>query len=249
MTVTKIKYTHQDKGMIRYNYWPNEHEKNMFRRGRNRAMNNVFAKYGLPKNMADKEIKQRVKHHNWVVGKLFKRERGQVSDNRRINKLTKFLMNDTVFTEKKRKDIVDLAIHQPNGIRRDDNAILALRSPVVVSYLMELVYLFRVAGAYQFTREIKASGRFREDAAMVSVLKKRIHFLRRLKKIKTNHGGTGLVTIPNNVKEKYNLPSIREVPSGSARHPAQYPNEIKKYFDIIFPLPPQKRKRSPQTGY
>jgi len=248
MTVTKIKYTHQDKGMIRYNYWPNEHEKNMFRRGRNRAMNNVFAKYGLPKNMADKEIKQRVKHHNWVVGKLFKRERGQVSDNRRINKLTKFLMNDTVFTEKKRKDIVDLAIHQPNGIRRDDNAILALRSPVVVSYLMELVYLFRVAGAYQFTREIKASGRFREGAAMVSVLKKRIHFLRRLKKIKTNHGGVGLVTIPTNVKEKYNLPSIREVQSGSARL-AFSANEIKKYFDIIFPLPPQKRKRSPQTGY
>lgn len=247
MTVTKIKYTHQDKGMIRYNYWPNEHEKNMFRRGRNRAMNNVFAKYGLPKNMADKEIKQRVKHHNWVVGKLFKRERGQVSDNRRINKLTKFLMNDTVFTEKKRKDIVDLAIHHI-GIRQDDNAILALRSPVVVSYLMELVYLFRVAGAYQFTREIKASGRFREDAAMVSVLKKRIHFLRRLKKIKTNHGGVGLVTIPTNVKEKYNLPSIREVQSGSARL-AFSANEIKKYFDIIFPLPPQKRKRSPQTGY
>ena len=94
MTVTKINYTHQDKGMIRYNYWPNEHEKNMFRRGRNRAMNNVFAKYGLPKNMADKEIKQRVKHHNWVVGKLVKR--GQdVSDNRRINKLKKFLMNAT----------------------------------------------------------------------------------------------------------------------------------------------------------
>ena len=232
--------------MIRYNYVTNEDEKNMFRRGRNRAMNNVFAKYGLPKNMADKEIKQRVKHHNWVMGKLVKR--GQVSDNRRINKLTKFLMNDTVFTEKKRKDIVDLAIHQPNGIRQDDNAILALRSPVVVSYLMELVYLFRREGAYQFTGEIKASGRFREGAAMVSVLKKRIHFLRRLKKIKTNHGGVGLVTIPTNVKEKYNLSSIREVPSGRARL-AFPPHEIKKYLDIIFPLPPQKRKRSPQTGY
>ena len=256
MTVTKIKYTHQDKGMIRYNYVTNEDEKNMFRRGRNRAMNNVFAKYGLPKNMADKEIKQRVKHYNWVVGKLVKRgqvseklvKRGQVSDNRRINKLTKFLMNDTVFTEKKRKDIVDLAINQLNGIRQDDNAILALRSPVVVSYLMELVYLFGRPGAYQFTGEIKASGRFREDAAMVAVLKKRIHFLRRLKKIKTNHGGVGLVTIPTNLKEKYNLPSIYNPTTGSARLRFNHA-EIKKIFDIIFPLPPQKRKRSPQTGY
>lgn len=238
--------------MIRYNYVTNEDEKNMFRKGRNRAMNNVFAKYGLPKNMADKEIKQRVKLHNWVVGKLVKRgqvndknvKRGQVSD-KRINKLTKFLMNDTVFTEKKRKDIVGLAIHHPNGSRQDDNAILALRSPVVISYLMELAYLFREFQIIQFTGQIKAGGRFREDAAMVSVLKKRIHFLRRLKKYKTNHGGVGRVTIPTNLKEKYNLPN--------ARFPPHFgPDEIKKILDSIFPLPrnnraPRSRSTSPSS--
>lgn len=205
----------------------------MFRKGRNRAMNNVFAKYGLPKNMADKEIKQRVKLHNWVVGKLVKRGFRAVIDTR-MNKLTKFLMNDTVFTEKKRKDIVDLAIHQSNGpagSRHDDNAILALRSPVVISYLMELAYLFREFQIRQFTVQIKAGGRFREDAAMVSVLKKRIHFLRRLKRRAGGRENVGLVTIPTNLKEKYNLPNER---SG--------PNEIKKILDSIFPLPRNNRE-------
>lgn len=234
--------------MIRYNYVTNEDEKNMFRKGRNRAMNNVFAKYGLPKNMADKEIKQRVKLHNWVVGKLNKRgqvndrnvKRGRVSDNR-INKLTKFLMNNTVFTENKRKDIVGLAIHHPNGSRQDDNAILALRSPVVISYLMELAYLFREFQIRQFTVQIKTRGRFREDAAMVSVLKKRIHFLRRLKKYKTNHGGVGQVTIPTNLKEKYNLPNARFPPAFG-------PDQIKKILDSIFPLPPQNRNSVLKTS-
>ena len=39
-------------------------------RVRNTVLNDVYKKFGLPKNMANKEIGRRVKNHNWVAGKI-----------------------------------------------------------------------------------------------------------------------------------------------------------------------------------
>ena len=39
----------------------NQEQRRVFRKARNNAMNNVFSKYGIPKNMGNREIKRRVK--------------------------------------------------------------------------------------------------------------------------------------------------------------------------------------------
>ena len=111
-----------------------EENRRLFRKARNSAMNNVFSKYGIPKNMGNKEIKRRVKYHNWFARKkiLYARHFPEVST---PWKYIEFLMNDKVFNENKRKDLVILAL------QFRQNAVMAVRSPVVVSYLVKLVNL------------------------------------------------------------------------------------------------------------
>ena len=159
-------------------------------RSRNTALNDVYKKFGLPKNMANKEIGQRVKYHNWVVGEIVTGSHNNGSNSQiikahknEINTLTKFLNNDTLLTESKRKSLITLAI------QLGDKSVIALRNPVVIRYLMKVQYL--VTGSYSlyefttphtFTRQLKALGKYREDAAMVSVLKKRINLMKKLYK-------------------------------------------------------------------
>ena len=152
-----------------------EENRRLFRKARNSAMNNVFSKYGIPKNMGNKEIKRRVKYHNWFARKkiLYARHFPEVST---PWKYIEFLMNDKVFNENKRKDLVILAL------QFRQNAVMAVRSPVVVSYLVKLVNLIDVRWDFLFTRRLKSFGKFREDAAMIAMLKKRINFLRKLRR-------------------------------------------------------------------
>ena len=95
-------------------------------RSRNTALNDVYKKFGLPKNMANKEIGRRVKYHNWVAGEIVtevSHNNGSTSQDlyikhsqiikdykNEINTFTKFLMNDKLLTESKRKSLVTLAI-------------------------------------------------------------------------------------------------------------------------------------------
>jgi hypothetical protein len=171
---------------IKYNipenvYQGRQEHNRLFRKARNSAMNNVFSKYGIPKNMGNKEIKRRVKYHNWFARKAIFYHRTFVDRN---NKYIEFLMNDKVFNENKRKSLVILSLELNNG------AVMAVRSPVVVSYLLKLVNLFqgtanKPAGFFvtrYFTRQLKSFGKFREDAAMIAMLKKRINFLRKLRR-------------------------------------------------------------------
>ena len=173
---------------IKYNipenvYQGRQEHNRLFRKARNSAMNNVFSKYGIPKNMGNKEIKRRVKYHNWFARKkiLYARHFPEVST---PWKYIEFLMNDKVFNENKRKSLVILSLELNNG------AVMAVRSPVVVSYLLKLVNLFQGTAnkppgffvTRYFTRQLKSFGKFREDAAMIAMLKKRINFLRKLRR-------------------------------------------------------------------
>ena len=159
---------------------------NRFREKRNQAMNNIFDKYNLPRNMANNQIKRRVKYHDWVYKELgahnywYKRLPWK--------EYIEFLMNRTVFNEKKRKDMVRLAIDYK------DLNILSLRSPVIIAYLWELNYLYgggineRLLSFERFARrfiynELKVFGKFREDKAIEFALKKRITFLRKCKRV------------------------------------------------------------------
>lgn len=225
-------------------------------RSRNTALNDVYKKFGLPKNMANKEIGQRVKYHNWVAGKiitegsrprprLFRLSHKNLSNSQiikahknEINTFTKFLMNDKLLTESKRKSLVTLAI------QLDDKSVIALRNPVVITYLMRVQYLMKYGSrrsrnlnAYRnwFTKQLKALGKYREDAAMVSVLKKRINLMKKLR-IDRYTNGDGETYLSNNFVRNFSIPiSLYEDNDGD---PVVYPEDLKKIMDILFPLPP-----------
>ena len=220
-------------------------------RSRNGAMNDVYKKFGLPKNMANKEIGRRVKYHNWIFGKLrnsrdkngeplmdgfsnkqIKKALDTVHKNK-MNTFTKFLMNDKLLTESKRKSLVELAI------QLDNKSVIALRNPVVITYLMRVQYLIgdlvpnniEINQRFKpFTKQLKALGKYREDAAMVSVLKKRINLMKKLYK------NDGYPYLSNNLyNDLHNRGVLRHV---FINLPLVYPGELKKIMDILFPLPP-----------
>lgn len=205
-------------------------------RSRNTALNDVYKKFGLPKNMANKEIGRRVKYHNWVAGEIFTEGSHNNGSNSQIikahkneiNTFTKFLMNDKLLTESKRKSLVTLAI------QLGDKSVIALRNPVVIRYLMRVQHL--VTGSYkygtygnnlnahkQFTKQLRALGKYREDAAMVSVLKKRINLMKELYK----YGGVTFLS--NNFAQEL---------SWEAENDTVNPDELKKIMDTLLPLPP-----------
>ena len=217
-------------------------------RSRNAAMNDVYKKFGLPKNMANKEIGRRIKFHNWIAGKIItdmtlnshkNLSNSQIikAHKNEINTFTKFLMNDKLLTESKRKSLVTLAI------QLDDKSVIALRNPVVITYLMRVQYLvkygssrFKNLNAHKwFTKQLKALGKYREDAAMVSVLKKRINLMKKLWIHRWNNGD-GDTYLSNNFVRNFSIPiSLYEDNAGD---PVVYPNDLKKIMDILFPLPP-----------
>jgi len=201
--------------------------------------------------MANKEIGRRVKYHNWILGKLRQTINGhgaplmdgysnkQIKNaldtvhKNKMNTFIKFLMNDKLLTESKRKSLVELAI------QLDDKSVIALRNPVVIRYLMRLQFLtngeyFAYNAHKPFTKQLKALGKYRQDAAMVSVLKKRINFMKNLliKKL-------GSIYLSNNL---YNDLENRGILSRIQYHGAMngfvYPEELKKIMNILFPLPP-----------
>lgn len=214
-------------------------------RSRNRAMNDVYKKFGLPKNMANKEIGRRVKYHNWVAGEILTEgsHNNNVSNSQiikahtnQINTFTKFLMNDKLLTESKRKSLVTLAI------QLDDKSVIALRNPVVITYLMRVQHL--VTGSYKygtsgnnlnahkpFTKQLKALGKYREDAAMVSVLKKRINLMKKLYK----YGGVTFLS--NNLYNDLHNRDLHNILK-EGDDSVVYPEELKKIMNILFPLPP-----------
>ncbi len=227
----------------------NHESRRVFRKARNSAMNNVFSKYGIPKNMGNQEIKRRVKYSNWVgskfrlYGPAFYEYPGQSMnakmkkyENRyarekkgSLNTYTKFLMNDKILTENKRKDLVVLALQLGGNAR----GVLAVRNPVIVSYLMKLVSLYGNYYPEEFTGQLKSFGKYREDAAMISVLKKRINFLKRLK----NYGPIPNF-VPNNIRnnlepvlQKLNIKSYNSLNE----------SRLKKLMDEIFPIPPHPK--------
>jgi hypothetical protein len=227
----------------------NQENKRVFRKARNSAINNVFEKYKIPKNMGNQEIKRRVKYSNWVGSKFrlygpgFSEYPGQSMnakmkkyENRyarekkgSLNTYTKFLMNDKILTENKRKDLVVLALQLGGNAR----GVLAVRNPVIVSYLMKLVSLYRNYYPEEFTGQLKSFGKYREDAAIISVLKKRIGFLKRLK----NYGPIPNF-VPNNIRnnlepvlQKLNIKSYNSLNE----------SRLKKLMDEIFPIPPHPK--------
>jgi hypothetical protein len=227
----------------------NQENKRVFRKARNSAINNVFEKYKIPKNMGNQEIKRRVKYSNWVGSKFrlygpgFYEYPGQSMnakmkkyENRyarekkgSLNTYTKFLMNDKILTENKRKDLVVLALQLGGNAR----GVLAVRNPVIVSYLMKLVSLYRNYYPEEFTGQLKSFGKYREDAAIISVLKKRIGFLKRLK----NYGPIPNF-VPNNIRnnlepvlQKLNIKSYNSLNE----------SRLKKLMDEIFPIPPHPK--------
>ena len=237
---------------VRYNISSNvrnQENKRVFRKARNSAINNVFSKYQIPQTMGNKEIKRRVKYSNWVGSKFrlygpgFTEYPGQSMkakmekyENRyarekkgSLNTYTKFLMNDKILTENKRKDLVVLALQLGGNAR----GVLAVRTPVIVSYLMKLVSLYGNYYPEEFTGQLKSFGKYREDAAIISVLKKRIGFLKRLK----NYGPIPNF-VPNNIRnnlepvlQKLNIKSYNSLNE----------SRLKKLMDEIFPIPPHPR--------
>ena len=228
----------------------NHESRRVFRKARNSAMNNVFSKYGIPKNMGNKEIKRRVKYSNWVGSKFNLYGPGLMGSSSKsmnakmeqyknyyarekkgnLNTYTKFLMNDKILTENKRKDLVVLALQLGGNAR----GVLAVRNPVVVSYLMKLVHLYESGwGLGKFTAQLKSFGKYREDAAMISVLKKRINFLKRIK----NYGPVNY--LPNNVRNNYQ-PVLQKLNIDSYLT-FLTESRLKKLMDEIFPIPPHPK--------
>jgi len=214
-------------------------------RARNTAMNDVYKKFGLPKNMANKEIGRRVKYHNWVAGEIVTGSHNNGSNSQiinahknEINTFTKFLMKDNkLLTESKRKSLITLAI------QLGDKSLIALRNPVVITYLMRVQYLvkygssrFNNLNAHKpFTKQLKALGKYREDAAMVSVLKKRINLMKKLGIYRFSNG-EGVTFLSNNFVRNFVIPiSLYEDNDGDS---VVYPNDLKKIMDILLPLPP-----------
>ena len=237
---------------VRYNISSNvrnQENKRVFRKARNSAINNVFEKYKIPKNMGNKEIKRRVKYSNWVgskfrlYGPAFYEYPGQSMnakmkkyENRyarekkgSLNTYTKFLMNDKILTENKRKDLVVLALQLGGNAR----GVLAVRNPVIVSYLMKLVSLYRNYYPEEFTGQLKSFGKYREDAAIISVLKKRIGFLKRLK----NYGPIPNF-VPNNIRNNLE-PVLQKL--GFRSYNILTEQRLKKLMDEIFPIPPHPK--------
>ena len=230
----------------------NQENKRVFRKARNSAINNVFSKYRIPQTMGNQEIKRRVKYSNWVgskfrlYGPAFYEYSGQSMkakmekyENRyarekkgSLNTYTKFLMNDKILTENKRKDLVVLALQLGGNAR----GVLAVRNPVIVSYLMKLVSLYgKVYYPEEFTRQLKSFGKYREDAEMISVLKKRISFLKRLK----NYGPIEYFwNVPNNIRNNIEpvLQKLNIKPYNSLTE-----QRLKKLMDEIFPIPPHPK--------
>jgi hypothetical protein len=227
----------------------NQENKRVFRKARNSAINNVFEKYKIPKNMGNQEIKRRVKYSNWVGSKFrlygpgFSEYPGQSMsakmekyENRyarekkgSLNTYTKFLMNDKILTENKRKDLVVLALQLGGNAR----GVLAVRNPVIVSYLMKLVSLYRNYYPEVFTGQLKSFGKYREDAAIISVLKKRIGFLKRLK----NYGPIPNF-VPNNIRNNLE-PVLQKL--GFRSYNILTEQRLKKLMDEIFPIPPHPK--------
>jgi hypothetical protein len=237
-----------------------EENRKKFRKARNRAMNNIFSKYGIPKNMGNKEIKRRVNYHSWVARKLLAYGRygssGQTFNplenykkNGDLNAYTKFLMNDK-FTENKRKSLVVLSI-QLGDYKR---AVLSVRNPVVVSYLMKLMALFGQDYLYKtinkrdwyssnFLGQLKLFGKYREDAAMIAVLKKRINFLKKIK----NHGPANFY--PNNLLNNLKKLNINISLDYYTLNPGilVIPQDVKKIMDKMFPIPPHPKDTAATT--
>ena len=240
-----------------YAIYKNRRQKNreVAGRARNTVLNNVYKKFGLPKNMANKEIGRRVKNHNWVAGKIITEGSHNNGSNsqiinahkNQINTYTKFLNNDTLLNESKRKSLITLAI------QLGDKSVIALRNPVVIKYLMRVQYLvtarwerFRHIERYRFefsnvskpfTKQLKALGKYREDAAMVSVLKKRINLLKKIYKLE------GYPFLSNNLyNDLHNRGILLRIWSGRffevGDHFVLHPNDIKEIMDILLPLPP-----------
>ena len=228
----------------------NQENKRVFRKARNSAINNVFEKYKIPKNMGNQEIKRRVKYSNWVGSKFrlygpgFSEYPGQSMsakmekyENRyarekkgSLNTYTKFLMNDKILTENKRKDLVVLALQLGGNAR----GVLAVRNPVIVSYLMKLVSLYESSYVSEvFTGQLKSFGKYREDAAIISVLKKRIGFLKRLK----NYGPIPNF-VPNNIRNNLE-PVLQKL--GFRSYNILTEQRLKKLMDEIFPIPPHPK--------
>jgi hypothetical protein len=229
----------------------NHESRRVFRKARNSAMNNVFSKYGIPKNMGNKEIKRRVKYSNWVGSKFNLYGPGfswifpdhsmnakmEAYENHyarekkgSLNTYTKFLMNDKILTENKRKGLVVLALQLGGNAR----GVLAVRNPVIVSYLIKLLSLYGRGHdvSEEFTAQLKSFGKYREDAAMISVLKKRINFLKRIK----NYGPVNY--LPNNVRNNFEpvLQKLNIKSYNSLTEP-----RLKKLMDEIFPIPPHPK--------
>ena len=231
----------------------NQEQRRVFRKARNNAMNNVFSKYGIPKNMGNNAIKRRVKYSNWVGSKFHlygprffamdhqpmnaKMERYKNYYARwkkgNLNTYTEFLMNDKILTENKRKDLVVLAIQLGGNAR----GVLALRNPVVVSYLMKLVHLYEQGWRVsKFAAQLKSFGKYREDAAMISVLKKRINFLKRLK----DYGPLNQTLEPlNNILGFRVEPVLQKLNIGPYNFLTT--EKLKKLMDEIFPIPPHPK--------
>ena len=238
--MSNIKYNIPSKALY-YRPYINHERRRVFRKARNSAMNNVFSKYGIPKNMGNKEIKRRVKYSNWVASKFrlygpgfyeypenyenyYAREKKGS-----LNTYTKFLMNDKILTENKRKDLVVLALQLGGNAR----GVLAVRNPVIVSYLMKLVSLYRNYYPEEFTGQLKSFGKYREDAAIISVLKKRISFLKRLK----NYGPIPNF-VPNNIRNNLE-PVLQKL--GFRSYNILTEQRLKKLMDEIFPIPPHPK--------
>jgi hypothetical protein len=241
--MSNVKYNIPSKAI-------NHERRRVFRKARNSAMNNVFSKYGIPKNMGNKEIKRRVKYSNWVGSKFnlygpgfsynsmnakMERYKNYYARGKKgnLNTYTKFLMNDKILTEKKRKDLVVLALQLGGNAR----GVLAVRNPVVVFYLMKLVRLYENdLNSEEFTGQLKSFGKYREDAAIISVLKKRISFLKRLK----NYGPipNSVWNVPNNIRN--NLEPVLQKLNIKSYHSLTEPR-LKKLMDEIFPIPPHPK--------
>jgi hypothetical protein len=242
-SMSNVKYNIPSKAI-------NHERRRVFRKARNSAMNNVFSKYGIPKNMGNKEIKRRVKYSNWVGSKFnlygpgfsynsmnakMERYKNYYARGKKgnLNTYTKFLMNDKILTEKKRKDLVVLALQLGGNAR----GVLAVRNPVVVFYLMKLVRLYENdLNSEEFTGQLKSFGKYREDAAIISVLKKRISFLKRLK----NYGPipNSVWNVPNNIRN--NLEPVLQKLNIKSYHSLTEPR-LKKLMDEIFPIPPHPK--------
>jgi hypothetical protein len=211
-----------------------EENRKLFRKARNSAMNNVFSKYGIPKNMGNKEIKRRVKYHNWFARKTILYHR--TFRNRKLsnNKYIEFLMNDKVFNENKRKSLVILSLELHNG------AVIAVRSPVVVSYLVKLVNLLPTGYIVKrdFTRQLKSFGKFREDAAMIAMLKKRINFLRKLSRLYDDVLMT--INLINNLRPVLDRLKINVSNATNNGEFLSYKN-LNRLMDDMFPIPPHPK--------